>query len=172
MRLLSKPSQWMTLHFLDLRAAHGALLCVLLPSDEGPAKQRNATADEVAPAAPRFCTLTEDETGIVLDIDESFTQMLGYKAEEVIGKPVLDQVHPDDRARSVEGWMAMLSTRRIQQMRLRRTRADGSWIWVDSTLHNYLNEPDRNDVLVELVDVSAEMARRRAFSSKGSSCVA
>jgi diguanylate cyclase (GGDEF)-like protein/PAS domain S-box-containing protein len=166
-RLLSKPSQWMTLHFLDVREAHGALLCVLLPSDEAPAEARNGNSAEVAPAAPRFCTLTEDETGVVLDVDEAFTQMLGYKAEEVIGKPVLDQVHPDDRARSVEGWMAMLSTRRIQQMRLRRRRADGSWIWLDSTLHNYLNQPDRNYVLVELVDVSAEMAAQEALQEQG-----
>ena len=93
--------------------------------------------------------------------------MLGYKPEEVIGKPVLDHVHPDDRARSVEGWMAMLSTRRIQQMRLRRRRTDGSWIWVDSTIHNYLGEPDRSDVLVELVDVSAEMAAQEALQQQG-----
>jgi diguanylate cyclase (GGDEF)-like protein/PAS domain S-box-containing protein len=166
-RLLGRPSQWMTLHFLDLRAAHGALLCVLLPSDEGPANERNGHADEVAPAAPRFCTLTEDETGIVLDVDESFTQMLGYEAEEVIGKSVLDHVHPDDRARSVEGWMAMLSTRRIQQMRLRRRRTDGGWLWVDSTVHNYLNQPERNYVLVELVDVSAEMAAQEALQQQG-----
>ena len=33
-RLLSKPSRWMTLHFLDLREAHGVLLGILLPSDE------------------------------------------------------------------------------------------------------------------------------------------
>ena len=39
-RLLSKPSQWMALHFLDLRAAHGALLCILLPSDEGPQRTK------------------------------------------------------------------------------------------------------------------------------------
>jgi diguanylate cyclase (GGDEF)-like protein/PAS domain S-box-containing protein len=166
-RLLSKPSQWMTLHFLDLRAAHGALLCVLLPSDEAPAEARNGNSEEVALAAPRFCTLTEDETGVVLDVDEAFTQMLGYKAEEVIGKPVLDQVHPDDRARSVEGWIAMLSTGRIQQMRLRRRRADGSWIWVDSTIHNFLNQPDRNYVLVELVDVSAEMAAQETLQQQG-----
>jgi diguanylate cyclase (GGDEF)-like protein/PAS domain S-box-containing protein len=166
-RLLSKPSQWMTLHFLDLRAAHGVLLCALKPSDEGPAEARNGDAEEVAPAAPRFCTLTEDETGVVLDVDEAFTQMLGYTAEEVIGKPVLDQVHPDDRARSVEGWIAMLSTRRIQQMRLRRRRADGSWIWLDSTVHNFLNQPDRNYVLVELVDVSAEMAAQEALQQQG-----
>jgi len=166
-RLLSKPSQWMTLHFLDVREAHGALVCILLPSDEAPTEGPNGNVAEIAPAAPRFCTLTEDETGVVLDVDEAFTQMLGYKAEEVIGQPVLDQVHPDDRARSVEGWIAMLSTRRIQQMRLRRRRADGSWIWVDSTVHNYLNQPDRNYVLVELVDVSAEMAAQEALQEQG-----
>jgi diguanylate cyclase (GGDEF)-like protein/PAS domain S-box-containing protein len=166
-RLLSRPSQWMTLHFLDVREAHGALVCILLPSDEAPTEGRNGNVAEVAPAAPRFCTLTEDETGVVLDVDEAFTQMLGYKAEEVIGQPVLDQVHPDDRARSVEGWIAMLSTRRIQQMRLRRRRADGSWIWLDSTVHNYLNQPDRNHVLVELVDVSAEMAAQEALQEQG-----
>ena len=166
-RLLSGPSRWMTLHFLDLRAAHGALLCVLLPSEEAPAERRNGRVEEVTPAAPRFCTLTEDETGVVLDVDESFAQMLGYSAEEVIGKSVLDHVHPDDRARSVEGWMAMLSTRRIQQMRLRRRRSDGSWLWVDSTVHNYLNQPDRNYVLVELVDVSAEMAAQETLQQQG-----
>ena len=166
-RLLSKPSQWMTLQFLDLRSAHGALLCVLLPSEEAPAQEQSREAEEVAPAAPRFCTLTEDETGVVLDVDESFTPMLGYTAEEVIGKSVLDHVHPDDRARSVEGWMAMLSTRRMQQMRLRRRRTDGSWLWVDSTVHNYLNQGDRSHVLVELVDVSAEMAAQEALQQQG-----
>ena len=166
-RLLSKPSQWMTLQFLDLRSAHGALLCVLLPSEEAPAQEQRRDAEEVVPAAPRFCTLTEDETGVVLDVDESFTPMLGYTAEEVVGKSVLDHVHPDDRARSVEGWMAMLSTRRMQQMRLRRRRTDGSWLWVDSTVHNYLNQGDRSHVLVELVDVSAEMAAQEALQQKG-----
>ena len=38
---------------------------------------------------------------------------------------------------------------------------------MDSTLHNYLNEPDRNDVLVELVDVSAEMAAQEALQQQG-----
>jgi hypothetical protein len=30
-RLLSKPSRWMALHFLDIQYAHGILLCVILP---------------------------------------------------------------------------------------------------------------------------------------------
>ncbi|HTA06607.1 MAG TPA: PAS domain-containing protein, partial [Solirubrobacteraceae bacterium] len=114
-RLLSKPSQWVTLHFLDLRAAHGVMLCVLLPSTEQ-APEGKEDAEEVA-AAPRFATLLEDEGAKVIECDEAFTQMFGYTAEELIGQSVLDQIHPDDQGRAVEGWLTTLSTRRDQLTR-------------------------------------------------------
>jgi diguanylate cyclase (GGDEF)-like protein/PAS domain S-box-containing protein len=165
-RLLAKPSRWMTLHFVDLRTVHDVLLCVLLPSDEV-AEGEGSEDDELPPAAPRFCTLMEDEAGVVLDCDDAFTQMFGYTAEDVIGQQVLEQLHPDDQARAVEGWIAMLSSRRIQQFRTRRKRKDGSWMWIDTTLHNFLNQPDRNYVLVEIIDVSAEMAAQEALQEQG-----
>ena len=164
-RLLAKPSRWMTLHFLDLRGVHDVVLCILLPSDEV-AEGEDSQANELPPAAPRFCTLMEDESGVVLDCDEAFMQMFGYTAEEVIGKQVLDQLHPDDHARAVEGWIAMLSSRRVQQFRCRRKRKDGSWMWIDTTLHNFLNQPDRNYVLVEIIDVSAEMVAQEALQDR------
>jgi diguanylate cyclase (GGDEF)-like protein/PAS domain S-box-containing protein len=162
-RLLEKPSRWVTLHFIDLRAAHGVRLCVVLPSDEAAPEGEEA---EDVPAFPRFATLIEDEGAKVIECDESFTQMFGYTAEELIGQSVLDQIHPDDQGRAVEGWLTTLSTRRDQLTRLRRKRKDGSWVWVDTTLHNYLNRPDRNYVLVELIDVSAEMAAQEALEER------
>ena len=164
-RLLSKPSRWVTLHFLDLRAAHEVLLCIILPSHEA-MEEDDGEAVELPPAAPRFSTLMEDEGANVVDCDEAFTQMFGYTVEELIGKSVLDQIHPEDQGRAVEGWLAVLSTRRNQQTRLRRKRKDGSWVWVDTTLHNYLNQPDRNYVLVELIDVSAEMEAQEALQER------
>ena len=125
---------------------HGVLLCVILPSEEA-GEEADDDAPELPPAAPRFSTLFEDEGGIVLECDDAFTQMFGYAAEDVIGHSVLDQIHPEDQPRAVEGWLAMLSTRRNQQTRLRRKRKDGGWMWVDTTLHNFLNQPDRNHVL-------------------------
>ena len=93
--------------------------------------------------------------------------MFGYTADELIGERVLDQIHPEDQARAVEGWLALLSSRRVQQMRCRRKRKDGSFMWIDTTLHNYLNQPDRNYVLVEIIDVSAEMAAQEALQDQG-----
>ena len=123
-------------------------------------------AEEQAPAALRFCTLSEDEGANVIDCDPAFTQMFGYTLEEMYGKSVLDQIHPDDQGRAVEGWLTVLSTGRNQQTRLRRRRKDGSWMWVDTTLHNFLNEPGRNYVLVEIIDISAEMQAQEALAER------
>jgi diguanylate cyclase (GGDEF)-like protein/PAS domain S-box-containing protein len=140
------------------------MLCVILPSNQQ-APEGEQDAEEL-PAAPRFATLLEDEGAKVIESDEAFTQMFGYTPEELIGQSVLDQIHPDDQGRAVEGWLTTLSTRRDQQTRLRRRRKDGSWVWVDTTLHNYLNRGDRNYVLVELIDVSAEMAAQEALEER------
>jgi diguanylate cyclase (GGDEF)-like protein/PAS domain S-box-containing protein len=163
-RLLRRPSTWTTLHFLDLRELHGVLLGVIIPSDE----QADAREDieEQAPSAPRFCALMEDEGAKVLGCDEAFSEMFGYSEEELLGNSVLDQIHPEDQGRAVEGWLAVLSTRRDQQTRLRRRRKDGTYMWVDTTLRNLLNNPGRNYVLVEIIDISAEMQAQEALQER------
>jgi len=164
-RMLSKPTRWMTLYFLDVRPTHGILLGIVFPSEE--AGEDGVEDDDGAPATPRFSTLLEDESGKVLDCDEAFTHMFGYAAEELIAKSALDHIHPDDQGRVVEGWLTMLSTRRLQQFRCRRKRKDGSFMWTDTALHNFLNQPDRNHVLIEIIDVSAEMAAQEALQEQG-----
>jgi len=163
-RLLRKPATWTTLHFIDLREMHGVLLGVVIPSDEEVSEQ--AEEIEQAPAAPRFCALMEDEGARVLACDKAFTEMFGYSEAELVGKGVLDQIHPDDQGRAVEGWLAVLSTGMDQQTRLRRQRKDGTWMWVDTTLRNLLNHPDHNYVLVEIIDISAEMQAQEALQER------
>ncbi|HLI33069.1 MAG TPA: diguanylate cyclase [Solirubrobacteraceae bacterium] len=163
-RLISAPERWMRLHFVDVRARHGVLVCILVPTEEVADLTELASAQ--ADAMPRFATLIEDESAAVLDCDESFVRMFGFSAEELIGKNVLDQIHPDDQPRAVEGWLAMLSTMRMQQARMRRRRKDGSYLWVDVTMHNFLHDPERRHVLVELIDVSAEMAAQEAVQER------
>src|SRR5271163_598836 len=163
-RLLRRPSTWTTLHFLDLREVHGVLLGIIIPSDEE--ADDDGGLVEVPAAAPRFCALMEDEGARVLGCDQSFTEMFGYTEEELLGKSVLDQIHEDDQGRAVEGWLAVLSTGRDQQTRLRRRRKDGTYMWVDTTLRNLLNHPDHNYVLVEIIDISAEMQAQEALQER------
>jgi diguanylate cyclase (GGDEF)-like protein/PAS domain S-box-containing protein len=163
-RMLRKPSTWTTLHFLDLREVHGVLLGVVIPSDEE--AHDGVPAEEQTPAAPRFCWLKEDESAKVITCDRAFTEMFGYSEEELVGNSVLDQIHPDDQGRAVEGWLAVVSTGMDQQTRLRRRRKDGSWMWVDTTLRNLLNHPDHQHVLVEIIDISAEMQAQEALQER------
>jgi diguanylate cyclase (GGDEF)-like protein/PAS domain S-box-containing protein len=159
--MLATPTKWSTLHFIDIREVHGVFLGVILPSDEDADTAPSQPDSE--PAAPRFCTLTEDEGARVLAADPAFTEMFGYTEEELLGKSVLDQIHPDDQGRAVEGWLATISSNHSQQTRLRRRRKDGSYMWVDTTLHNFLNQPGRNCVVVEIIDISAEMAAQESL---------
>jgi diguanylate cyclase (GGDEF)-like protein/PAS domain S-box-containing protein len=166
-RMLGQPKRWVALHLLDLSGTHGVRLCVILPGEETD-EDGSEGSSGLAPAAagPRFATLLEDESAKVIECDDAFTEMFGYTPAELIGNSVLEQIHPDDQGRAVEGWLNVLSTRRHQQTRLRRRRKDGSWVWVDTTLHNFLNQNDRNYVLVELIDVSAEMAAQEALRER------
>lgn len=156
-RLLSDPGRPMRLHLLDLRARHGMMLSVLVPTDGG-AVAGGAPSERAVPTAARFCTLIEDARGFVLDCDDGFSEMFGFQAEDLRGQSALHQIHPDDQARALECWLALASSRRPQRVRVRRMRKDESWLWVDVTMHNHLNDPERHHVLVELTDVSSEMA--------------
>src|SRR5579875_2375892 len=165
-RLLSKPSHWATLYFIDIREVHGIVLAGLLPDTVEAANGTDEQPGDFEKLVPRSCWITEAGDGIVLDIDDAFTDMLGYGPEDVIGKPILDQVHPDDQTITVEYWIAMLSTHRPQRFRSRRRRKDGQYVWLEITLHNHLNNPERQHVLLEMVDVSAEMAAIEELQAK------
>ncbi|HXQ59026.1 MAG TPA: diguanylate cyclase [Acidimicrobiales bacterium] len=162
-RLANAPDQWLMLHFADLRPAHGILLAIVVPETvEGV----HVEMSEAQPSRPRYATLRQDNVAHVLGCDEAFTLLFGWTEEDLVGKPALDMIHPDDQARAIEGWMSMLATHRPHQMRCRRRCKDGQWIWLDTTLHNFLGQPGRDHILVEMIDVSVEMAAQESLAER------
>jgi diguanylate cyclase (GGDEF)-like protein/PAS domain S-box-containing protein len=164
--LRSDPHRLMVLRMLDLRNTHGVVLSVVWPAGEVPETEQPTAAQAPLSCTPRFCTRKQDEEGNVLDCDEACLQMFGYSAEEVIGNPTFERVHPEDQARVIEGWIATVATGRVQMFRIRMKRKDGRWLWVDTTLHNFLGEEDQPYVLAECIDVSAEMAAQEALQDR------
>jgi diguanylate cyclase (GGDEF)-like protein/PAS domain S-box-containing protein len=165
-RLRTDPTQWRTVRMLDLRKTHGVVLSVVWANDEGPA-EIDAAAVEQSSTAPRFCSRKQDKEGNVLECDESYLQMFGYQTqEEVVGQPTFERVHPDDQARLIESWIAMVATGRVQMARVRVRCQNGNWLWVDTTYHNYLGDEEGGHVLAECIDVSAEMAAQEALQDR------
>ncbi|MCW5849021.1 MAG: PAS domain S-box protein [Anaerolineae bacterium] len=70
--------------------------------------------------------------GSLLDVNPGLCQMLGYSRDELIGRPVFDLIHPEDRAatlRLVDEVLAGARERYTVERRL--LRQDGSPIWVN-----------------------------------------
>lgn len=165
-RMRSNPTQWWVVRMLDLRNTHGVVLSVVWPTSEQTPETAKTTAQEPASTTPRFGTRKQDEEGNVIDCDPAYLQMFGYSEEDVIGQPTFERVHPEDQARLIESWIAMIATGRVQMARVRMRRNDGGWLWVDTSYHNYLSDPDHGYVLAECIDVSAEMAAQEALQDR------
>jgi diguanylate cyclase (GGDEF)-like protein/PAS domain S-box-containing protein len=166
LRLCADPGQWMILHVFNLLDTHGVALNVGWPATEAAADGRSSAVSEPFSAAPRFCTRKQDQEGNVVECDEAYLQMFGYTAEEVIGKATFQRVHPEDQARVIEGWTTTVGTGRVEMFRVRMRRQDGSWLWVDTTLHNYLGDEGLGYVLADCTDVSVEMAAQEALQDR------
>jgi diguanylate cyclase (GGDEF)-like protein/PAS domain S-box-containing protein len=165
-RMRSNPTQWWVVRMLDLRNTHGVVLTVLWPTSDAGASAPAAPIDAPASMTPRFSTRKQDVEGSVIDCDDAYLQMFGYCTEEVVGQPTFERVHPDDQARLIESWIAMIATGRVQMSRVRMRRGDGSWLWVDTTYHNFLHDEEQGYVLAECIDVSAEMSAQEALQER------
>lgn len=165
-RLRTDPAQWRTVRMLDLRNTHGIVLSVVWAS-EGPPESDQPELNGRTSTTPRFCSRKQDREGNVIECDEAYLQMFGHASEdEVVGRPTFERVHPDDQARLIESWIAMVATARVQMARVRMMRMDGSWLWVDTSYHNFLGSADDGYVLAECIDVSAEMAAQEALQDR------
>jgi PAS domain S-box-containing protein len=133
--------------------------------------------DALAASEARFRLLTEsssewvteiDERGRVVYVSAEFADVLGYRADQFIGRSVLESVppllHPDDRSSALEEFASALAGKqRTGSYRVRRS--DGSYLWVESKARR-IAAPDGGVHLVSITrDISehvrAEEERRQ-----------
>lgn len=153
-----------TLYFFDVRAEHNAMIAVLVPHGK---IEGLLTSVALAPYTPKVSRHRKSESGVVLEIDEATTQMLGWTPEQIVGQSSLILVHPDDHERAVGSWLEMMSKPgSTARTRLRYQHADGRWLWIELTNTNLLDDPDEGVVVCECLDLTDEMAAHEALRAR------
>ena len=104
-----------------------------------------------------------DMEGRYLYVSPSVESLLGYRPEELLGTLAGDLVHPDDLGRAGEEMAEVLSTPGIVSVDCRMRRADGSYVWVESTART-LAGPD--GAVREIRSASRDITQRMAAAAE------
>ena len=83
-------------------------------------------------SADMFCIASF--SGELLRVNPAFGAVLGYEPEQLLGIPILELIHPDDRAAAIEAARALASGDVSQRYENRLRCADGSYKWLSWTI--------------------------------------
>lgn len=163
MHLLGAEEAAWTMHMLDLRSRCGVYLAVSVPASDDVAPP--TPVETPPPPPPRLARTRKDQGALIVGVDDAFTELLGWSADEVVGHRSSEYVHPDDQDLAISSWLEMLGSPGLsRRTRLRHLHKDGSWVWFELTNNNLLEQ--QGQVLCDMVDISDEMAAVDALRAR------
>jgi len=100
-----------------------------------------------------YFTVTQD--GRILSVNKFGALQLGYLVEELIGKPVIEVFFEDDKPLVQQNFTICLQdTSRVFHWELRKTRKDGSVLWVREAARTIQAEDGEKVVLIVCEDIT------------------
>ncbi|MEV4514052.1 diguanylate cyclase [Dactylosporangium sp. NPDC049525] len=153
------PGATARMHIIDTTHRFGLYTCCITGLEGQP------DALGVDAVRPRLVTVRKDQTAVITDADPGIVRLLGWTAEELVGRRAIDLVHPDDHQRAISSWMDLLTvpSGEARPVRLRHLHRDGHAIWFEITNHSFLGAPEHPHVLGEMLDITDEMAAEEAL---------
>ncbi|HJO22657.1 MAG: hypothetical protein CMJ98_13825 [Planctomycetes bacterium] len=97
----------------------------------------------------RFAVLAQHTGDAIFELDgdwhvkymsDSVHHILGFGAAQYTAKSAGDGIHPDDRQRVLQTMATILKTSDACTVRARCAHRDGSWRWLEATMHAFRNE--------------------------------
>jgi PAS domain S-box-containing protein len=132
-----------------------------------PPAPRQRKTDSKPTAERRYQKLVEHSTdglvllsaeGRILYVSPAVRGILGFAPTALVGRGLMELIHPDDAAAVSEGMSSVLrrpgSTVELQA---RARRADGAWCPCDGTLTNRCRDPDVRAVVANFRDASERL---------------
>lgn len=158
-QLTLRTGESVDLSMFDEVESLGCYVAVLVPS----VVEGRGEANRGAQLPVRYTNYQLDLSGVIIGIDPDLERLLGWTREELIGRSALEIIHPDDQEKGILGWISLLEAGLGGQCRMRQRfqTKTGEWIWLEDTTTNHLDDPERQHVDCQLVDISDEMAAQQ-----------
>jgi PAS domain S-box-containing protein len=156
------------LTFLNMRSLRQALAT----AEQEVAERRRVEAS-LRRSEERFRALIEKASDLIVVIgadglvsfwSPSAAQALGWTAAEAVGRPWLDEIHPEDRARV---WVALEELDHHPEatvaITVRQRRSDGSWRLMQVAARNLLLDPAVQGVVANCRDITEQRKLEEQF---------
>src|SRR5579872_3589682 len=103
-----------------------------------------------------------DAEGKITFANPAMASLIGYRAEELIGKQVFILIHPAD-AEETRGHLAKIASAAlvIHSFEHRMSHKNGSWRWLEAHASNLLDHPDIGAIVCTYRDGSHHRELRR-----------
>ncbi|UPT67142.1 MAG: PAS domain S-box protein [Sphingobacteriales bacterium JAD_PAG50586_3] len=127
---------------------------------------RKKAQESLEASEKRFRSLIENSEDMIVLMDAnrevtyvspSFTKLLGYQPEEVLGKRPLHFTHPEDQQDALKLSTNALNTPGVKlNYRTKVVKKDGEYMHVEGTIINQLHVDGVNALVNNFIDVSAQ----------------
>ena len=99
--------------------------------------------------------MTRNIVGVISRVDDSVTDLLGWRPDQMVGSSSTKFIHPDDQPSAIAAWVKMLdSSDGAGLWRGRYQSACGTWVWVETV--NRFEDSDDPIVSTSMTGVTAE----------------
>ncbi|MEO8514831.1 MAG: PAS domain S-box protein, partial [Ignavibacteria bacterium] len=97
-----------------------------------------------------------DENGNIIYASPSVTKILGYTADDYIGKNIFDFINEDDKETADKLFEEVLSEHGniVNNVQLRFRNNDGKWMWHEATAHNLISDPAIGAIVFNYRDIT------------------
>jgi PAS domain S-box-containing protein len=102
--------------------------------------------------------------GVILGVSSAIQTLGGYDPARLLGTHYQEIIHPEDCARAVAAFDAVLRGEHCAPLTLRYRHQDGSWRTIQASARNFLADPSVNAIVVLTRDVTEQIAAETSLT--------
>lgn len=97
-----------------------------------------------------------DENGKIIYASPSVTKILGYDADNYIGKNIFEFINEEDKPAADSLFKDVLKEegKIVNNVQFRFRHSDGHWMWHEATAHNLINDPAIGAIVFNYRDIT------------------